>query len=113
MIKKESKGPDSNQKEPKDTKMKQNEQKRTKRNQKKPKETKRNQKERKRNLKEPKRIQKEPNRTKSYQLLFPSDAVKFYKSVQSETEIQELIYYHRKCGSSGLCREKTTNRSCQ
>ena len=96
----------------------------TKRNQKKSKRTKRNQKEpkgTKRNQTEPKRINKEPKGTKPNQIISVpfsyTDAVKFYRSVHSETqletEIQELIYYHRKCGSSGLCREKTTNRGCQ
>ena len=76
----------------------------------------------KRNQTEPKqtkRIQNEPNQTEQIISAHFSynDAIRFYRSVHSETqletEIQELIYYHRKCGSSGLCREKTTNRGCQ
>ena len=60
---------------------------------------------------EPKRTKKEPKGTKLNQNISGpfsyTNAVKFYRSVHSETqletEIQELIYYHRKCvvGSAG------------
>ena len=101
MLKRKPKGTNRNQKEPKKN---QKEPKRTKKNQKEPKGTKRNQKKPNRT----KKNQKGTKRTKPNQIISApfsyTDAVKFYRSVRSETqletEIQELIYYHRKCGST-------------